>query len=340
MKYLKQFLIILAVSFIGEAFHHIIPLPVPASIYGLVLMFILLCAKVLKLDDVKDTAEFLILIMPVMFIPAGVKLMVSWNDLRPVLLPAVLILLVTTVLVFFVTGKTASLRMNALFEASSYIGVVLSLLAYFIGLALKKHFRSSFLNPLLIAIVLVIVFLLFGKIDYDTYNASAKVLSWLLTPATVALAIPLYQQLDKLIKYRRAILVSILAGCLTSLTSVLLFALAFRFTHSQYVTFLPKSITTAIGMALSEEMGGNTAITVAIIILTGILGNVVAEALSKLFHIDDPVARGLAIGTCSHAIGTSKAYEIGEIEGAMSSLAIALSGIFTVILMNIYVLFY
>ena len=230
--------------------------------------------------------------------------------------------------------------MNALFEASSYIGVVLSLLAYFIGLALKKHFRSSFLNPLLIAIILVIAFLLFGKIDYDTYNASAKVLSWLLTPATVALAIPLYQQLDKLLKYRRAILVSILAGCLTSLTSVLLFALAFRFTHSQYVTFLPKSITTAIGMALSEEMGGNTAITVAIIILTGILGNVVAEALSKLFHIDDPVARGLAIGTCSHAIGTSKAYEIGEIEGAMSSLAIALSGIFTVILMNIYVLFY
>ena len=230
--------------------------------------------------------------------------------------------------------------MNALFEASSYIGVVLSLLAYFIGLALKKHFRSSFLNPLLIAIVLVIIFLLFGKIDYDTYNASAKVLSWLLTPATVALAIPLYQQLDKLLKYRRAILVSILAGCLTSLTSVLLFALAFRFTHSQYVTFLPKSITTAIGMALSEEMGGNTAITVAIIILTGILGNVVAETLSKLFHIDDPVARGLAIGTCSHAIGTSKAYEIGEIEGAMSSLAIALSGIFTVILMNIYVLFY
>ena len=230
--------------------------------------------------------------------------------------------------------------MNALFEASSYIGVVLSLLAYFIGLALKKHFRSSFLNPLLIAIVLVIVFLLFGKIDYDTYNASAKYLSWLLTPATVALAIPLYQQLDKLLKYRRAILVSILTGCLTSLTSVLLFALAFRFTHSQYVTFLPKSITTAIGMALSEEMGGNTAITVAIIILTGILGNVVAEALSKLFRIDDPVARGLAIGTCSHAIGTSKAYEIGEIEGAMSSLAIALSGIFTVILMNIYVLFY
>ena len=230
--------------------------------------------------------------------------------------------------------------MNALFEASSYIGVVLSLLAYFIGLALKKHFRSSFLNPLLIAIVLVIIFLLFGKIDYDTYNASAKYLSWLLTPATVALAIPLYQQLDKLLKYRRAILVSILAGCITSLTSVLLFALAFRFTHSQYVTFLPKSITTAIGMALSEEMGGNTAITVAIIILTGILGNVVAETLSKLFHIDDPVARGLAIGTCSHAIGTSKAYEIGEIEGAMSSLAIALSGIFTVILMNIYVLFY
>ena len=112
MKYLKQFLIILAVSFIGEAFHHIIPLPVPASIYGLVLMFILLCTGILKLDDVKDTAEFLILIMPVMFIPAGVRLMVSWNDLRPVLLPAVLILLVTTVLVFFVTGKTASLLMK------------------------------------------------------------------------------------------------------------------------------------------------------------------------------------------------------------------------------------
>ncbi len=230
--------------------------------------------------------------------------------------------------------------MNEFFLSSSYAGIVLSLAAYFLGLYLKKRFRYSFLNPLLISIICVIVFLLLGKIEYDSYNASAKYLSWLLTPATISLAVPLYQQLEDLKKNWKTILISVLAGCLTSLAAILLLSVLFGFTHAQYVTFLPKSITTAIGMALSEELGGNVSISVAAIVLTGIFGNMTAEALASLFHFDDPLAKGLAIGTSSHAIGTSKAYGIGETEGAMSSLALVLSGLFTVVLMNLFVFFH
>jgi predicted murein hydrolase (TIGR00659 family) len=179
------------------------------------------------------------------------------------------------------------------------------------------------------------VLLIFG-VDYESYNDGAKYLSYLLTPATVCLAIPLYQQLEMLKNNIKAILAGIFSGMLTSLVSVLLLALLFHFNHEQYVTLLPKSITTAIGMGVSEELGGIVTITVAVIIITGVLGNIMAETICKIFHIKDPVAKGIAIGTSSHAIGTVKAMEMGEIEGAMSSLAIVVCGLFTVIGASIF----
>ncbi len=174
------------------------------------------------------------------------------------------------------------------------------------------------------------------KVDFESYNNGAKYLSYLLTPATVCLAIPLYEQLDLLKNNFKAIIIGIFSGVAASLISVFLFALLFQFTHEQYVTLLPKSITTAIGMGISEELNGIVTITVAVIIVTGIIGNILAEVICKVFHIHEPIAKGIAIGTSSHAIGTAKAMEIGEIEGAMSGLAIAVAGLFTVIGASIF----
>ncbi len=219
---------------------------------------------------------------------------------------------------------------------SAFFGVVVSILGYEIGLFLKKKFNNGIFNPLLISILFVLAALVTFKVDFESYNNGAKYLSYLLTPATVCLAIPLYEQLDLLKNNFKAIIIGIFSGVAASLISVFLFALLFQFTHEQYVTLLPKSITTAIGMGISEELNGIVTITVAVIIVTGIIGNILAEVICKVFHIHEPIAKGIAIGTSSHAIGTAKAMEIGEIEGAMSGLAIAVAGLFTVIGASIF----
>ena len=230
--------------------------------------------------------------------------------------------------------------MNELVINSATIGVVISLLAYEFGVFLKKKTRKAIFNPLLISIILVILFLLVFGVDYENYNSSAKYLSYLLTPATVSLAIPLYQQLGQLKKNFAAIMLGILSGVLTSLVTILLMSILFGLSHEEYVTLLPKSITTAIGMGVSEELGGYVTITVAVIIITGILGNVIGEAVCRWVCIKSPVARGLALGTSAHAIGTARAMEMGEIEGAMSSLAIVVSGLCTVVAASVFAMLY
>lgn len=221
--------------------------------------------------------------------------------------------------------------MNNLMETSAYAGVVISLGSYLLGLYLKKKFKFSLFNPLLISIVVTIILLLATKVDYETYNSGAKYLSWLLTPATVCLAIPLYDQIQLLRENFKAVAAGIAAGVLTSLVTVLVLSMLFGFSHQEYVTLLPKSITTAIGMGVSEELGGYVTITVAVIVLTGVLGNIFGELILKLFRINEPISKGIALGSAAHAIGTAKAMELGEVEGAMSSLAIAVAGILTVI---------
>lgn len=220
---------------------------------------------------------------------------------------------------------------------SVYFGVVLSLVGYEIGLFLKKKIKSALINPLLIASLFVIGFLLLFKIDYEDYSAGAKYISYFLTPATVSLAIPLYRQIETLKKHPVAILCGIFAGVLSAMGSILLLSLVFGLNHQQYATLLPKSITTAIGMGVSDKIGGIVSLTVVAISITGISGNVMAEFILKLFRITNPIAKGLAIGTASHALGTTKAMEIGETEGAMSSLAIVVAGILTVLTTAIFV---
>ena len=226
--------------------------------------------------------------------------------------------------------------MNELVGNSVYFGMGISLLAYIISLGLKKKFKLSILNPLLVSIVIVIVFLIVSGIDYDRYNQGGKYISYFLTPATVCLAIPLYQQLGLLKNNFKAIMIGILTGVLTSLCSILALSFIFKLTHEQYITMLPKSVTTAIGIAVSEELGGIKTVTTAVIVLTGILGNVLGEGVCRLFKIKNPIAVGLALGTASHAIGTTKALEFGEVQGAMSSLSIAISGLLTVILAPVF----
>lgn len=221
-----------------------------------------------------------------------------------------------------------------------FFGVVISLIGYEIGLILKRKLKLSVFNPLLISIIFVMVVLNVGNVDYDVYYEGAKYLSYLLTPATVCLAIPLYEQFELLKKHNKAIFAGILAGVITSMGSVLAFSVLFRFEHSVYVTLLPKSITTAIGMGVSEELGGIVTITVAVIIITGVLGNMMGNLVCKIFKIYEPVAKGVALGTSAHAIGTVKAMEMGEVEGAMSSLAIAVAGLITVAVASIFAGFY
>lgn len=220
--------------------------------------------------------------------------------------------------------------MNEFAASSVFFGVFVTLAAYFVGLKVKAKTGLAIMNPLLIAIVLVMLLLRGLDIDYAAYNQSARLVSSLLTPATVCLAVPLYEQLQLLKRHKAAILTGVISGVLTSLICVLVLAMLFRLDHAAYVTLLPKSITTAIGMGVSEQLGGHVSITVAVIIITGVIGNMIAESVCKAFHITEPIARGVAIGTASHAIGTTRAMELGEVEGAMSSLSIVVAGVLTV----------
>lgn len=221
--------------------------------------------------------------------------------------------------------------MSRFLEISVFWGALISLAAYELGLILKKKFRLAIFNPLLIAILCVIGVMVVLDVDYDSYYEGGKYISYLLTPATVCLAVPLYEQLTLLKNNLKAVAAGIISGVLASLISVFLLAKLFGLSHEQYVTLLPKSITTAIGMGVSEELGGIVTITVAVIIITGVLGNMIGEVVFKIFGIQEPIAKGLAFGTSAHAIGTAKAMELGRVEGAMSSLAIAVAGLLTVI---------
>ena len=226
--------------------------------------------------------------------------------------------------------------MNDFFQTSMFAGVTLSLISYIAGIELKKKFKLGIFNPLLVSIVICIAVLIIGDVDYEVYNEGAKYISYLLTPATVCLAIPLYEQWRLLKENFKAVVFGLVAGVVTSLITVLALSLLMGLTHKEYVTLLPKSITTAIGMAVSEELGGYVTITVAVIIVTGVIGNMIGELVCKIFKITEPISKGLSFGSAAHAIGTAKAMELGEVEGAMSSLSIAVSGILTVVGASIF----
>lgn len=211
-------------------------------------------------------------------------------------------------------------------------GLVISLAAFEIGIFINRTTRIAILNPLLISIAIVIIFLFAFHIDFDTYNKGGQFINMFLGPSTVVLAVPLYKQLDLLKKNAKSILTGIFVGSLIGIFSITLISYLVGLDKSIIKSLVPKSVTTPIGISISTQLGGLVPITVLAIVITGIMGAVFGPTICKIFKIKDKVAVGVAIGTASHAVGTSKALELGEIEGAMSSLSIGIAGIMTVII--------
>lgn len=236
---------------------------------------------------------------------------------------------------------------NEFVSSISYFGVVLTGAVYLFAVWLNQKTKLAILNPLIVSCAICMIILLVTGIDYNVFlkgkpaadgsydGTGAAFFQIMLTPTTVCLAIPLYEKLSYLRKYPLAILGGITSGAITSVGSVLAVSLLFRLPHQQYVTLLPKSITSAIAMGISEELGGIPTVTVAVVVITGIFGNMTAAGVMKLFKIKNPVAVGLACGTAAHAMGTSRAAAFGEIEEAMSGLSIAVCGLLTVVLATV-----
>ena len=212
--------------------------------------------------------------------------------------------------------------MDKIFVETMYFGIVLSLLSYWIAVQIRKKFPYPLFNPLLMSALISIAVLSLFHINFDTYNQGAQMITFLLTPSTVCLAVPMYKQSQILMKHLDAILLSLLSGCLAGLLSITVLCLLLNASHTLLFSLLPKSITTAIAIGVSELIGGNSTITVGMVIITGIFGAMIAKTVCHFFKINHPVAIGLALGNSAHAIGTAKAIEFGEIEGAMSSLSI------------------
>ena len=213
--------------------------------------------------------------------------------------------------------------------------LVLTIGAYQIGLWCQKKTRSAICNPLLIAVVLCIGVILLTGFDPQVYQSGTATISWLLTPATVCLAVPLYEQLKILRKHVKAVLIGIAAGTVSSLVSIFLLCRLFRLDDTLTVSMFSKSITTAIALELTKQGGGIPSLTSAAIVISGILGNLSGSAFCKLLNVTDPVAQGVGFGTASHAIGTARANDVHPITGAASSLALVVAGVLTAVLFPI-----
>lgn len=221
--------------------------------------------------------------------------------------------------------------MTELLAGSSFFGIALTVAAFCVGTACQKKWKKAIFNPILIGAALVILILWLLDIPVERYQMDCKPLTYLMTPATICLSIAFYEQLQSLKRHLPAILVGVVGGTMSSLLSVWLLSKWFGFSDVLTITLLPKSITSAIGVALSEQAGGIGALTTAVIIITGIFGNIFGPLLTKLFHLDDPISQGVSFGTASHVIGTSRAAEISPLVGAVSSLSLTLAGLITVL---------
>ncbi|OWV13479.1 hypothetical protein B7989_05315 [Fibrobacter sp. UWB5] len=210
-------------------------------------------------------------------------------------------------------------------------GILLTLVTFEIGVTISKKFKYSFLNPLLIANILIVGFLLITGISLESYNVGGDYISVMLSPATVVLAVPLYRQISKLKQFWKPILAGIFAGSLTSLACVIVVSKLVGLSNTLMLSLLPKSITIPMGSVVSAQIGGIPPVTIIAITITGITGAVAAPAVCRFCRIKHKVAQGIAIGTASHALGTTKAMEMGEVQGAMSSLSIGVAGLFTAI---------
>ena len=213
---------------------------------------------------------------------------------------------------------------------SPYFGVVLTVFAYQIGISIQKKAKHALANPILIAVVLIIALLTLCDIPLEAYQQGGNLIYLFLAPATAALAVPIYKNWQILRLNWKPILAGTMAGSLASIVIVFGLCRLFQLDETLTASLLSKSVTTPIAADITEQLGGIVPIAIAAVIVSGITGNIMAPFLIKLFRVEDPVAQGIGIGTASHAIGTTRAIAIGELQGAMSGLAIGLSGLWTV----------
>ena len=221
--------------------------------------------------------------------------------------------------------------MNDILFSSTFFGISISLVTYFFGVFLRKKFDYAIVNPLLISAILTIAILLMFDVDYDTYNQGAQYLSIFLTPATICLAVPLYRQLQVLKKNVVTVIVPISCGVIAHTITLIAIARIFDVEKILLYSLLPKSVTTPIAVGICYELNGIEAVTIMGVMIAGITGAVFGPMVCNLLKIEEPIAQGLGIGSASHAIGTSKALEMGEVQGAMSSLAIVVTAILNVV---------
>ena len=224
--------------------------------------------------------------------------------------------------------------MEALFS-SPLFAIALSVFAYMAGLWLNRKTHLALFNPLLVAYVIVISFLLVFSIPLEWYEKGGSFIDLFLAPATTVLALTIYRQRNIVRQHLLAVFAGTIAGSIASMGFIWVLSRILNLPEDIAFSLLPKSITTPLAIAVSNSTGGIQAVTVLAVIITGITGNILAPIVFRLFRIKDEIVQGISIGTASHAVGTSKALELGEIQGALSSVAMAISGIITVIVATV-----
>lgn len=216
---------------------------------------------------------------------------------------------------------------------NKFFGIIITVLALEIGKWINEKAKNPLVNPLLIGILLVIGFLKLTGIPYESYKLGGDFIAFFIGPATVAMILDLYKNLDLLKSNLKPVFVGILLGCVITLGLVFLITKIVGFDKQLIVSLLPQSVTTAIAISLSEEYAGIVALTAIVVVIRGISGAVIAPLVMKIFKIDDPVAQGVAIGTSSHAVGTSEARKLGQVQGGFSGLSVAVAGIITAVIL-------
>ena len=330
----RQCFILFGCMAAGELITMLTGVKLPSSIIGMLLLTLLLKVKVIKLEWVRGLTDFLIANLGFFFVPPGVALMLHFDLIRAELLPIVGATLVSTALVLLVTGHTHQVVAKGEKKITNKIKDKLALTfgIYQGAKMLQRRTGSILLNPILIAIGLMIAFLTACDIPYDTYHKSGQMIEFWLKPAVVALGVPLYLQLSQIKKQILPILASQMMGCIVGIISVVATARMLGASREVVASLASKSVTTPIAMEVTQTLGGIPSLTAAIVVITGLIGGVVGFKLMAVGHIHNPMAKGLSLGAASHAVGTSVAMERDEFVGAYASLGLTLNGILTALL--------
>ena len=307
---------------------------ISGNVIGMVLLFAALRLRIVKPHRVRPAARFLLGSMGLFFVPFGVGLMVSYDLIARHLWAIAVASIVSTLLVLLSVGWTFQ-KIRTFIDSDMFL-LTLTVGLYCGGVALHHRLRLAILHPTLLAFVALILFLKVCGIDYGHYRQATEILDFLLGMSVVALGYLMYEQTDRLRGQVLPILTSIGVGCTVGVLSVVYIARALGADRTILNSIAPKSVTVPIAVAISEPLGGVVSVTSVVVFLVGIFGSIVGPRLLRRCGIRNPLARGLALGSAAHGIGTARAIELGAVEGALSGLAMALMGIVTALLVPLF----